>query len=86
MKAKRAHELRERAGQWRDQAGQWRTIAERISDADPKAAEALNDLASRLDRQLFILEHRSAHDGAALMPQQPNGGPIKATTVRSLRP
>jgi hypothetical protein len=79
MEMKRAHELR-------DRAGQWRTIAERISDADPKAAEALNDLASRLDRQLFILEHRSAHDGAALMPQQPNGGPIKATTVRSLRP
>jgi hypothetical protein len=79
MKAKRAHELR-------DLAGQWRTIAERISDADPKAAEALNDLASRLDRQLFILEHRSAHDGAALMPKPPNGGPIKATTVRSLRP
>jgi hypothetical protein len=61
METTRVHELR-------DQAGQWRTIAERISDADPKAAEALNDLASRLDRQLFILEHRRAYDGAALMP------------------
>jgi len=61
MKTERVYELR-------DQAGEWRAIAERISDADPKAAEALNDLASRLDRQLFILEHRRAHDGVALMP------------------
>ena len=58
METKRVHELR-------DQAGQWRTIADRISDADPKAAEALNDLASRLDRQLFMLENHRAHDGAA---------------------
>jgi hypothetical protein len=61
METKRAHELR-------DRAGQWRTIAERISDADPKAAEALNDLASRLDRQLFKLEHHRAHDGATPTP------------------
>jgi len=59
MEPKRVHELR-------DQAGQWRAIAERIGDADPKAAEVLNDLASRLDRQLFILEHRRAYDGVAL--------------------
>jgi CHAD domain-containing protein len=61
METQRTHELR-------DQAKQWRATAERISDADPKAAEALNDLASRLDRQLFMLEHPRMHVGAAPMP------------------
>ena len=61
MEIQRTHELR-------DRAKQWRTTAERIGDTDPKAAEALNDLASRLDRQLFMLEHPKIHDGAAPMP------------------
>jgi hypothetical protein len=61
METQRTHELR-------DQAKQWCATAERIGDADPKAAEALKDLASRLDRQLFMLEHPRIHDGAAPMP------------------
>jgi hypothetical protein len=61
METRRTHELR-------DQAKQWRATAKRIGDADPKAAEALNDLASRLDRQLFMLEHPRIHVGAAPMP------------------
>ncbi len=61
MKTQRTHELR-------DRAKQWRTTAERIGDADPKAAEALNDLACRLDRQLSLLEHPRIRDGAAPMP------------------
>jgi hypothetical protein len=78
METERVHELR-------DQAGQWRTIAERISDTDPKAAEALNDLASRLDRQLSRLGYYRAHDGAVLMPTDRTVGSKKATTVRSAR-
>jgi hypothetical protein len=62
METKRVRELR-------DRAGQWRAVAQRISDADPKAAEALNDLASRLGRQLFMLRHHRGHDGAAPMPR-----------------
>ena len=58
----------QRTRELRDQAKQWRTTAERIGEADPKAAEALNDLASRLDRQLFMLEHYSARDGASPTP------------------
>jgi len=61
METPRTHELR-------DRAKQWRTTAERIGEADPKAAEALNDLASRLGRQLFMLEHSRIHDGAAPLP------------------
>jgi methyl-accepting chemotaxis protein len=41
-----------RVDELRDRAGQWRTIAERIVAEDPKAAEALNDLARRVDRQV----------------------------------
>ena len=42
----------------RDQAGEWRAAADRVRSADPQAAIALNDLAARLDRRIFMLELR----------------------------
>jgi hypothetical protein len=54
----------------RYRAEEWRAIAARISDADPQAARALNDLAARLDRQVFMLELGEASARAPPRPAQ----------------